>query len=270
MSLQEIREIDLGEIEIGKENVRLSNPEKELDELAASIKKHGLLQPIILLGEYGKPPYKLISGQRRYLAHQLLRKKTIRAVFAGPLTRTQAVVRSLVENLQRIDLDFGDTARAITELYKEFDKDERRVHTETGLSLRRIREYILIEAQATPKIKEMLKTRKVSPADVKRALRAAQDNVKKAEELLDLIVELNPTAHQKRRLVMYGEKAKGASAEHIIKEAMKRHVEVNIIISLPEDVRTGLVKATEKLAMEPEELASKILSDWLRAQGFVE
>jgi ParB family chromosome partitioning protein len=270
MSLQQIREVDLDEIEIGKENVRLSNPERELDELAASIKKHGLLQPIVLRGDYGKPPYKLISGQRRYLAHQHLRKKAIRAIFAGPLTRTQAVVRSLVENLQRLDLDFGDTARAITELYTEFGKDERRVQVETGLSLRKIRDYILIEAQATPKIKEMLKSRKVSPSDVKRALRAAQDNVRRAEELLDLIVELDPTAHQKRRLVLYGEKLKEASAEQIIKEAMKPHIEENIIISLPEEVRRGLVQATKKLAMEPEELVSTVLSDWLRAQGFVQ
>ena len=270
MNPQEIREIELDEIEIGKENVRLSNPEKELDELAASIRMSGLLQPIVLLGDYGKPPYKLISGQRRYLAHQLLKRKKVQAIFAGPLTRTQAVVRSLVESLQRVDLDFGDTARAITELYIEFGKDERKVQAETGLSLRRIRDYILIDAQATPKIRQMLKSKKVAPSDVKRALRAAQDNAKKAEELLELIVQLKPTVHQKRRLVLYGENMKTASAEHIIKEAMKPHIEQNIIISLPEELRNGLVRATEKLAMEPEELASKILSDWLRAQGFVQ
>jgi|ERR1035438_3898896 ParB family chromosome partitioning protein len=268
MSLEEIRPIDLEDIRISKDNVRLSDPQKDLGELAASIKKHGLLQPVVLLGEYGHPPYHLITGQRRFLAHKLLKEKTIRAVFAGPLTRTQAVVRSLVENLQRVDLDYQDTAKAITELYESLGRDERKVEKETGLSLRKVREYVLIQAKATPKMKQLLKARKVSPADVKRALRAAQDNLKKAEELLDLIIDLRPTSHQKRRIVEYAERDTAASAREIITEAMKPHVEENIIITLPDDVREALKIATTKLAMEPEELASKILSDWLRAQGF--
>jgi ParB/RepB/Spo0J family partition protein len=268
MSLDLIHEIDLDDVKISKGNVRVSDPTQDLEELAASIKKHGLLQPVVLLGELGKPPYELISGQRRLLAHRLLKTKTIKAVFAGTLTRTQAVVRSLVENLQRVELDYRDTAKAITELYKSFGNDESRVEKETGLSIRKIREYILIEAQATPKMKQLLLAHKVSPADVKRALRAAQDNLRKAEELLDLIVELKPTSHQKRRIVDYAEQRKSATAKQIIAEAMKPHVEENIIISLPEDVREALKKATEKLAMEPEELASKILRDWLRTQGF--
>jgi len=190
-------------------------------------------------------------------------------VFAGKLDKTQAIVRSLVENLQRVELEYVDTAKAITELYVKFGKDDNKVQKETGLSLRKIREYILVDAQATPKMKQLIKTGKASPSDVKRALRAAQDNIKKAEELLDLIIEYQPTAHQKRRLVRYGESDKGASARHIIEEALKPHVEENIVITLSEPIRKGLLKATKKMSMEPEELASHILSDWLQAQGFI-
>jgi len=70
MSLDTIYEIPLRDIKISDNNVRLHDPGKDLEELAASIKRHGLLQPVVLLGDYGKPPYKLISGQRRFLAHQ--------------------------------------------------------------------------------------------------------------------------------------------------------------------------------------------------------
>jgi len=269
MSLEQIFDIPLDEITMGDENVRVHGAERDLDGLAASIKRHGLLQPIVLLGEYGKPPYKLISGQRRYLAHQkILKIASIRAVFTGKLSKTQAVVRSLVENLQRLDLEYVDAARAITNLYYEFDKDEDRVKKETGLSIRRIREYILIEAQATPKMKALLKAKRVSAADIKRALRAAQNNEKKAEELLELIIKYKPTGHQKKRLVQYGEKSKSASPERIIEEAMKPHVEENIVISLPEDLRDALLKATKALSMDTSELAAKILTDWLQAQGF--
>jgi ParB family chromosome partitioning protein len=268
MGLDKIYEIDLADIDVSKENVRHSHARVDLDDLAESIKKLGLLQPVVLLGDYGHPRYKLISGQRRFLAHELLRKQTIRAVFAGRLSKTQAVVRSLVENLQRVELDYADTAHAITDLYKEFDRDEHRVRQETGLSIRKIREYIQIEAQATQQIKARIQSGKISPTDVKRALRAAQGNAEKAEEIVDLIIELKPTKHEKNRIALYGEQSRSSTAKHIMKEAMKPHVEETIIISLSDDLRKALLRATKKLSMEPEDLASKILSDWLNTQGF--
>ncbi len=269
-ALEEIHSIPLKVITISADNVRLSDPTKDLDELAASIKKHGLLQPVILKGKYGQPPYELISGQRRFLAHQkILKWPAIRAVFVGNLSRTNSVVRSLVENMQRLELEYVDTAKAVTYLYETYGKNDRRVHEETGLSLRKVRDFILIEARATPKMKGFLRAGKVSPVDVKRAIRAAQDDLKKAEALVELIIKHKPTAHQKKRLVMYGEREKRASAEKILNEAMKAHVEENIIISLPDEVREGLIKATKSMAMEADELATKILIDWLRDQGFV-
>jgi ParB family chromosome partitioning protein len=268
--LDTIHDISLDEITISPHNVRHADPTRDLDELAASIKVHGLLQPIVLRGEYGNPPYELITGQRRFLAHQqILKRPTIRAVFAGNLSKDDALVRSLVENLQRLELEYQDTARAVTHLYKTLGKDIQAVHKETGLSVRKIRDFILIHERATPKMKSLLKRRKVSPADVKRAIRAAQDNLKKAEELLELIIKYKPTTHQKRRLVTYGEQEKTASAKQILKRAMQPHVEQNIIISLPDDLRHALLKATKSLSVEPEELAAKVLGDWLHAQGFV-
>jgi ParB family chromosome partitioning protein len=264
-----IYEIPLGEIRVSDDNVRHHDPTKDLDELAASIKRHGLLQPVVLNGVHGKPPYELITGQRRFLAHeQILEWPAIRAVFAGNLSESESVIRSLVENLQRVQLDYEDTSKAVTYLYKEYSGDERRVHKETGLSLRKVRDYILIEARATPKMKTLLKSGKISPADVKRAIHAAQDNLKKAEELVDLIIKHKPTMHQKARLVTYGEADKGASAERLLREAMKPHVEQNLIISLPEALREALIKATSSLSMEPAELAAKVLGDWLRSEGF--
>jgi len=266
----EIHDIPLKDISISPDNVRLSDPTKDLDELAASIKRHGLLQPVVLMGEFGHPPYKLITGQRRFLAHQkVLKAAKIKSVFVGHLTKTEAVVRSLVENMQRLDLDYDDTAKAVTHLYEEYGKDERKVHVETGLSLQKVREFILIEARATPKMKSLLKARKVTPIDVKRAIRAAQDDLKKAEALVDLIIKHKPTTHQKKRLISYGDKNKSASAEQIFEDAMKPHIEQSILISLPEDVRQGLMKATKSMAMEPDELAAKVLADWLRGQGFI-
>src|SRR5437870_5370868 len=126
MSLDKIFDIPTKDIDVSDENVRVHSAFRDLDELAASIKKLGLLQPIVLLGSPGAPPYKVISGQRRLLAHQKLKAKTIRAVFAGKLNKTEATIRSLVENMQRVDPDYPDTAKAVTYLYEKFGKDEEK------------------------------------------------------------------------------------------------------------------------------------------------
>src|SRR5260370_19605978 len=269
--LEQIHEVDIDDIELSHDNVRLSHATKDLDKKAASNKRHGLMQPIVLIGEVDKPPYKLISGQRRFLAHKdILKRDKIRAVFTQrAIAKTQAVVQSLVENLQRVELEYADIAKAVTFLYEKLGKDEEKVQKETGLSLRKIRDFILIEARATPKMKTLIRERKVTPIDVKRAISAAQDDLRKAQELLDLMMEYKPNTDQKRRIVLYGGSHKRASAKNIFSEAIKPQIEQNIVVSLPEEVRVGLIEATKSLRMAPEELAAKVLSDWLRTQGFV-
>lgn len=268
MSFKNIHDIKLADIWISSCNVREANSQVGLDELAASIKKHGLLQPIVLRGKYGTPPYELIAGQRRFLAHQRLKAKKIRAVFAGDIDDTQAILLSLVENLQTVDLNHADSAHAITDLYERYGKDERRVQRETGLSIQTIRDYLRIEAQATPKMKRLMNENKVTKADVKRALRAAIGNVKKAETLLELMAEQPLTKHQKKRVVEYGTQNQRATAKRILSEAIRPRVEQSILVSLPENIRLGLEKAIEEFDQEAEEIVADVLQDWLQQQGY--
>ena len=270
MKFDKIYDIPMGDIEISDLNVRHTNVQRDIDELAASIKEHGLLQPVVLLGAPSNTPYQLIAGQRRFLAHQKLKAKHIRAVFAGNVNKDEAILLSLVENLQSVELNHADSARAITALYESYGKNDRRVAKETGLSLRRVHDYLTIDSQASPKMKRQLQDKKVSPADVKRALRAAQGNVTKAEQLLDLMLKYPLTKHQKRRVLEYGEANTSATAKTIVDEAMRPRVEQSILVSLPEDVRLGLEKAVEDLSQDAEEIVADVLHEWLSEQGFID
>jgi len=266
-----IHEIKLSDIELSSNNVRhMSTPTNEgIEELAASIKKHGLLQPVVLVGTVDSTkPYELIAGQRRFLAHKFLKAETIKAVFAGNLDKTNIILRSLIENMQRVELDYADTSDAITHLFNKFGKNERKVAQETGLSLRRVREYISIDALASEKIKEQLKKKKITPIDVKRALRAAKNNIPKAERLIDLIIDVKPTPDQKKRIPDFGARLENASAEKILEEAMRVPVQKSIVLTLSDAVREGLNRATAELKIEPDELAAKVLQEWLTTQGF--
>jgi len=262
-----VYDIELTEIEVGDSNTRLGNATTNLHELAASIKQHGLLQPVVLKGEYGTPPYQLIVGRRRYLAHKTLEKETIPAVFAGNIAQADAILLSLVENLHRVTLSHADCSRAITMLYETCGKDELKLQRETGLSLRRIRDYLTIHSLASPSIRRKLDEGAVTPADVKRALRAAQGSNEKAEELLDLMSEYPLTKHQKKRVVEYGENRSSASAQTIMDEAMCPRVVQSIMISLSEDLRQGLEEATAELSQEAEEIVTDIIRNWLCEHG---
>lgn len=272
MSSRAIHDINLEDITISDCNVRKdpNNVRRDLDKLAASIKENGLIQPVVLLGKHGKPPYELIAGQRRFLAHQKLEMETIPALFTGKITDTNAALLSLIENLQSVDLNYADTADAITRLYEECDKDARKVQRITGLAIQTVREYLTIESQASRKMKKLLREKKIKKVDVKRALRAAQGEIRKAEELLDYMCEYPLTQHQKKRIVEYGTQHKGASAETIIETAIEPRVEENILVRLREDVRQGLEKATKTLDQDAEEIVAEVLHAWLFEQGFID
>jgi len=132
-------------------NVRQTDRDVDVEDLAKSIKKHGQLQPILLRGELGKPPYDLIAGHRRLSAHKHLSKTAILARFKpSNYDDFKARIDSLVENMQRVNLNHADAAEAITAMYNKYEKDEKKVADDLGLSLRTVRDYIKIEEQASP------------------------------------------------------------------------------------------------------------------------
>jgi ParB/RepB/Spo0J family partition protein len=265
-----IYEIPVDKIDISDKNVRKNVVDHDLQELADSIRLHGQLQPVVLRGAFQDPRHELIIGQRRFLAiRDILKRKHIKAMFAGKISNIEASIRSLTENMVRSDLSYADTADAITELYKHFDRDDRRVSKETGLSLRKVRQFIDIEERASEKTKQKLRKKEVQPVDVQRALRAASGNIDKADELLELMKKYSLSTFQKGRMVDYGQANPRASAEEIIKRAEPPAVERTIIVRLPEKARIGLITASKQLRMSLDEVASVAVEEWLASKGFL-
>jgi len=264
---KEIHEVPLKDIRVSKLNVRHTNLEAGIKELMESINKYGLLQPVVLKGKFGEPPYDLIVGQRRYLAHERLGMKDICAIFRSDFDDTHAKILSLTENMLRVDLNRADKAEAINALYKEYNRDIKIVAQELGLSIPTIREYIDIDEQATPKAKDMLRQNKINKTDIKRVIDAAQGDVDKADELIDEMSKL--TKYEKDRAVDYGKTHQKASADEIIKESMKPKQEPTVILNLTIEVDEALNKAVEDLSMDRESVVSKALSEWLKNNGFL-
>jgi len=120
----ELREIAVADIATDGSNPRTLfdlDGDAGIRELAASIKAHGLVQPITVranldTGE-GAPPYLLVAGERRLRAiRDVLKRRTIAAIMRHDLTEDTALEATVLENLQRCDLHPMEEARGLTQL----------------------------------------------------------------------------------------------------------------------------------------------------------
>lgn len=111
LDLPRIVEVDLDRLMPNPDQPRKTFDEAALRELAASIERHGLIQPVTVK-EAADDRYLLVAGERRYRAHQLLGRSTIPAI----LTQGNPDEIALIENLQREDLNPLDAAEALATL----------------------------------------------------------------------------------------------------------------------------------------------------------
>lgn len=105
-----------------------------LSELAASIKAHGLAQPIVVSFDSMSKTYELIAGERRWRASQLAGMREVDVVVRTPRDDRHRLALTLIENLQREDLNPVETALGYLRLMKEFGINQTQLADELGKS----------------------------------------------------------------------------------------------------------------------------------------
>lgn len=128
-----IRQVQVAQIEPNPHQPRKRFSNETLDELAASIREHGLLQPLVLKEistPYGSR-YQLIAGERRLRAAQRAGLNAVPAIIKGA-TPQQMLELALVENVQRADLNALEEAEAYRQLIQEFELTQEQVAQKVG------------------------------------------------------------------------------------------------------------------------------------------
>ncbi len=118
------------ELHPNREQPRRRFDDAALDELAASIREHGVLEPILVRKRRGGG-FEIIAGERRWRASQRAGLKEV-PVFVRELSDAAAFEAALVENLQREDLNPIETARAFQRLIDEFGHTQEQVAERVG------------------------------------------------------------------------------------------------------------------------------------------
>jgi ParB family chromosome partitioning protein len=180
----------------------------ELDELAASIREHGIIQPLIVSpGKDGS--YVLIAGERRL---QAAKKAGLRAVpvIVRQASDRQLLELALIENVQRADLNPLEEAEAYHHLVKDFGLSQEQDADRVGKSRVAVTNTLRLLG-LTPRVKQALVDNKITEGHARALL--GLTSAKAQEAALQTVVNLGLSVRQTESLVrkLGGEKPKAKS-----------------------------------------------------------
>jgi ParB family chromosome partitioning protein len=204
----ELKNLPVEKISKGEYQPRLSIDPDALQELAESIKAQGLVQPVVVR-RLDSGNYELIAGERRWRASQIAGLHTIPAIIRD-IPDQAAAAMSLIENIQREDLNALEEAIAMNRLISDFGLTHQQTAESVGRSRTAVSNLLrLLDLEDATK--ELLDTRKIDMGHA-RALLAlngslqvetankvakAQMSVRETEKLVKRLISADDTAQKK-------------------------------------------------------------------------
>jgi ParB family transcriptional regulator, chromosome partitioning protein len=167
----QISEIEIGKIQPNPNQPRSVFDEEALNELAASIRALGIIQPITLK-EVGTDKYLIISGERRWRASQIAGLERIPA-YIRTAADDNVVEMALIENIQREDLNSIEIALAYQKLIENYELTQEKLSERVGKKRATIANYLRL-LKLPAEIQMGLKDRKIDMGHA-RALLAVDD-----------------------------------------------------------------------------------------------
>ena len=189
------KEIDLNKITAGRYQPRQEFDDVKIQELADSIKKHGVLSPI-LVREVGLDRFEVIAGERRVRASKIAGLKTIPSL-VNQKEDQEALEAALIENLQREDLNPVEEARGYDRLKREFELTQDEIAKATGKARSTIANSMRILSLSS-KILDMISQGSLEKGHAK--ILSGLDTTK-AEQLAEAISQKKLTVRQAEALL---------------------------------------------------------------------
>ena len=169
-------ELKVSEIEPNQDQPRKAFDQEQLEELADSIRKYGVLQPL-LVQKKGES-YEIIAGERRWRAAKLAGLKTIPVVIRE-YSPQQAMEIALIENVQREDLNPIEEARAYQRLMQEFSLKQEEIAERVSKNRTTITNSMRL-LNLAPEVQQMLVEGRIASGHA-RALLAVADPYQQLE-----------------------------------------------------------------------------------------
>ena len=267
----DVKEVALSDLVIGFGQVRTVDVGRDIHELAESIKKIGLLEPIIICPSEEEGKYEIVAGQRRYLAHKEIGVETIKAiVIEDKLDELDAKIISLTENWNRRDLSSKDERDACLILWRRYNNVDLIIE-DTGLPASKVRKYLRFNSLVAP-LKALVDRDEVTleaAYTAQKALEVTGDVDE--EEVVGVAKELQGMSTPQRKKVTKKrkespEKPMGA----IIEEAKSGEKLIQVAVTLGEASHKGLQKYAQSEGTNQNSACGELIEEGLVNKGFLE
>lgn len=193
---EKITQVELGKLRPNPEQPRQHFEQAALDELAQSIKRHGVVQPLVVTPDQGDT-FIIIAGERRWRAAKLAGLKQVPAVVRSS-EQLERLELALVENVQRVDLSPLEQAISIERLNQQFSLDYGEIAKRLGKAPTTITNIVRL-LQLPDEAKKALQAKEISEGHA-RTILAIKDKPGQLE-LLNLIRRRHLSVRQAEQYV---------------------------------------------------------------------
>ena len=201
----QLKELKITDIVRDEEQPRRDFNKEAIEALAASIKEHGVLQPIVVTKEDGK--YKIVAGERRWRASKIAGLETIPAI-VRTLDSQNRLELSIIENAQREDLNAIELATAYAKLKTQFNLSTEDIAAKVGKSEASIQNTIRL-LNLPDDVKKIMVKEKLSEGVMRPLVSRSEKSIKK---VLPRIIEEGWTARRVERYFADNKKKSSAAA----------------------------------------------------------
>ena len=213
---KDVKKIKITQIEPNKAQPRTDFDEEKIEELADSIREYGLIQPIVVkLNKNGY--YTIIAGERRWRAARKAGLKEVPAVIKDVSEQTEKEI-TLIENIQREDLNALEEAAGIKELMDVYGLTQEDVAKKIGRSRPAVANILRL-LNLPEEIQKLVKEGTLSQGHA-RALLAVEDQVK-AQEIAKLIIAQDMSVRQTEAYIA------NLSKVRTVKKPTKEEIEIS-------------------------------------------
>lgn len=253
--------ININQVEPDREQPRKTFNEDELNDLADSIKAHGIFQPLLV--QKKDDYYEIVAGERRWRAAKIAELKEVPCI-VREFTEQEKVTIQLIENIQREDLNPIDEALAYRRLIDEFHMKQDEVAESVGKNRTTITNSMRL-LNLADEIQEMLVDERLTPGHA-RALLSISDKdeqVKVANQVFDEQMTVRETEKFVKSLGK-PKKQKKLTPEALqliyrqLEDKMREKIGAKITVK-PADEKKGRIEIEYFSQDELEEIVDKII-----------
>lgn len=251
-----IKMVDIDEIEVNHDQPRKQFKQEELLELSRSIKEHGILQPLIV--REINNAYQIVAGERRYRAARMVGLDKV-PILVKDFNEQETLQVSLIENIQRENLNSMELACAYSLLMERFDLTQEEIADKMGKSRPAVANIMRL-MNLTPYVQQKLRDEEITYGHARAILGVKEPS--KQKEITDYVIIKDLSVRETEKYINNLLKKQSGKKEPFLTNPFYKEIQENLQRLLGTKVSITKTKKRGKIEIEyySDEELSKILS----------